>query len=298
MPSGSSPFRIFSEDLVRLVDAVLPRTASIWIRTPDGVSTGSGWCFDESHVVTNHHVVDQRMVDCRIRFSGQLEKRGEFVGSDPKTDLAVIRVDDPGVTPLEVRIDPQPRRGEFVMALGYPLEFDESVSIGIVSGLGRQVQLSRDVKIEEAIQTDATINSGNSGGPLVDLDGRLIGVNFASRREAAQINLAIPAEIVRDVVPELVEFGNVRRASLGVSISAVPSTVKGQFTNSVEVQATREGSQLRRGDIILAINGKKVTRRYDVIRNLNRSTIGKTVALVVFRNGQVMDLEVVTSEQS
>jgi serine protease Do len=299
MSSGSrylGEFGRFSEEIVELVKVALPRTASVWVEAEGGRGNGSGWSYDEVHVVTNHHVIDGMNPNCRIRFSGQLEQQGTVVGSDVKTDLAVIRIDHMPVTPFEVRLDPPPRRGEFVMTLGCPLAFDETVSIGIVSGLGRQVPLSRDAKIEEAIQTDATINPGNSGGPLVDLAGRVIGVNFASRADAAQLNFAIPAEIVQDVVPELIRHGNVRRASLGVGISAVPSMVNGELRSAVEVQAVHEGSPLRRGDVILAINGTKVQRRYDLMRNLNRSVIGKTVNLHVFRNNEVVELGVETRE--
>jgi S1-C subfamily serine protease len=285
-------FGSFNDALVELVNVSLPRTASIWVEAEGGHGNGSGWSYDGTHVVTNHHVIDGMHPECRVRFSGQLEQHGTVVGSDAKTDLAVIKIDKMPVTPFVVRVDPPPRRGEFVMTLGCPLAIDETVSIGIVSGLGRQVPLTRDVKIEEAIQTDATINPGNSGGPLVDMSGKLIGVNFASRANASQMNFAIPAEIVQDVVPELIRHGNVRRANLGVGISAVPSMVNGELRSAVEVQAVQEGSPLRRGDLILAINGNKVQRRYDLMRHLNRSAIGKTATLHVFRNKDVIEIEV------
>jgi S1-C subfamily serine protease len=110
------------------------------------------------------------------------------------------------------------------------------------------------------------------------------------------MNFAIPAEIVQDVIPELIRHGNVRRASLGIGISAVPSMVNGELRNAVEVQAVQEGSPLRRGDVILAINGNKVQRRYDLMRHLNRSAIGKTTTLHVFRNKDVVEIEVQPKE--
>jgi S1-C subfamily serine protease len=218
-----------------------------------------------------------------------VEKTGRVLGSDAITDLAVIEVDNVGVEPFKVRPD-LPLRGELSMTLGSPLgEFNESVSLGIISGLHRQIDMGTH-KFEEAIQTDATINSGNSGGPLIDMVGRIIGVNFCSRRDAAQLNFAIPSEVVLDIVPELIAHGSITRAGLGIAISAVPVTVDGQMRTAVEVQRTTDGSPLLKGDIILAINGSKIERRYDLMRHLNRSAIGRTVNLLVYRGESVLEI--------
>jgi len=287
----NNPLLAFSDALTQLVTASLPRTASIWVKGQDMMAngSGSGWCLDTRHVVTNHHVVSDSIEQVRVRLPGQVEKTGRVLGSDAITDLAVIEVDNVGVEPFKVRPD-LPMRGELSMTLGSPLgEFNESVSLGIVSGLHRQIDMGTH-KFEEAIQTDATINSGNSGGPLIDMVGRIIGVNFCSRRDAAQLNFAIPSEVVLDIVPELIAHGSITRAGLGIAISAVPVTVDGQMRTAVEVQRTTDGSPLLKGDIILAINGSKIERRYDLMRHLNRSAIGQTVNLLVYRGESVLEI--------
>lgn len=293
MSKSFSRIQSQSDELADLVEFVLPRTCSVWTKTDDlsGGGSGSGWCYDATHIVTNEHVVAGYNETVKVRLPGQIEKSGRVVGSDKLTDLAVVEVDIGGVTPLERRVVPQIRRGEYCMTLGSPLgDFNESVSLGVVSGINRQIDMGTH-KFEEAIQVDATINPGNSGGPLVDMCGRVIGVNFCSRRDAAQINFAIPTEVVDDVVPELLAFGEVERAGLGIAISAVPVTVNGVYRMAVEVQRTKDGSSLRRGDVILAINGTKVERRYDLMRNLSRQVVGKSVSLHVYRNGEVLVVE-------
>ncbi len=291
MSDMNNPLLAFSDALTQLVTASLPRTASIWVKGQDMMAngSGSGWCLDTRHVVTNHHVVSDSIDQVRVRLPGQVEKTGRVLGSDAITDLAVIEVDNVGVEPFKVRPD-LPLRGELSMTLGSPLgEFNESVSLGIISGLHRQIDMGTH-KFEEAIQTDATINSGNSGGPLIDMVGRIIGVNFCSRRDAAQLNFAIPSEVVLDIVPELIAHGSITRAGLGIAISAVPVTVDGQMRTAVEVQRTTDGSPLLKGDIILAINGSKIERRYDLMRHLNRSAIGRTVNLLVYRGESVLEI--------
>ena len=291
MSDMNNPLLAFSDALTQLVTASLPRTASIWVKGQDMMAngSGSGWCLDTRHVVTNHHVVSDSIDQVRVRLPGQVEKTGRVLGSDAITDLAVIEVDNVGVEPFKVRPD-LPLRGELSMTLGSPLgEFNESVSLGIISGLHRQIDMGTH-KFEEAIQTDATINSGNSGGPLIDMVGRIIGVNFCSRRDAAQLNFAIPSEVVLDIIPELIAHGSITRAGLGIAISAVPVTVDGQLRTAVEVQRTTDGSPLLKGDIILAINGSKIERRYDLMRHLNRSAIGRTVNLLVYRGESVLEI--------
>jgi S1-C subfamily serine protease len=293
-----SPLLAQSQALVDLVAISLPRTASIWVKAQDMVAngSGSGWCLDSNHIVTNHHVVKDSIDYVRVRLPGQSEKIGRVVGSDAITDLAVIEVDDAGVEPFVIREAPL-QRGELSMTLGSPLgEFTDSVSLGIISGLNRQIDMGTH-KFEEAIQTDATINPGNSGGPLIDMTGQLIGVNFCSRRDAAQLNFAIPTEVVTDIVPELISHGAIMRASLGIAISAVPVTADGEHRSAVEVQRTNDDSPLKKGDVILAINGAKIQRRYDLMRQLNRSAVGTVVNLSIARGADILDVTALASQR-
>lgn len=292
------PLQSLSQALTDLVAMSLPRTASIWVKAQDMIAngSGSGWCLDRNHIVTNHHVVKESIDSVRVRLPGQTEKVGRVVGSDSITDLAVIEVDDIGVEPFVIRQSPL-QRGELSMTLGSPLgEFTDSVSLGIISGLNRQIDMGTH-KFEEAIQTDATINPGNSGGPLIDMSGQLIGVNFCSRRDAAQLNFAIPTEVVNDIVPEIISHGSIVRASLGIAISAKPITADEGASFAIEVQRAVEESPLKKGDIILAVNGITVQRRYDLMRQLNRSAVGTMVNLSIARGTETLDVSALASER-
>ena len=293
-----SPILALSQALTELVAISLPRTASIWVKSQDMGSngSGSGWCLDRTHIVTNHHVVSESIDYVRVRLPGQPEKVGRVVGSDAITDLAVIEVDDVGVDPFVIR-GKALQRGELSMTLGSPLgDFTESVSLGIISGLNRQIDMGTH-KFEEAIQTDATINPGNSGGPLIDMAGQLIGVNFCSRRDASQLNFAIPSEVVNDIVPELIGHGKIMRASLGIAISAVSVAAEGGARLAIEVQRTIDDTPLKKGDIILAVNGVKIERRYDLMRQLSRSAVGTMMNLSISREDKRLDVSALVSER-
>jgi S1-C subfamily serine protease len=169
-----------------------------------------------------------------------------------------------------------------------------SASFGIVGGIGRQVAMPNG-RHEEIIQTDAVINGGNSGGPLIDIFGQVIGVNFASTDSAkgvSGISYAISTELVRDVVPEIIKYGGVKRASIGVSVTARRHKKDHGFETAIEVtKCNISDSPLKPGDIILTLNGTQIRRRYDLIRLLNREMIDSVVEIEVVRSGQSVKIE-------
>jgi S1-C subfamily serine protease len=288
-----------SDAIVELIAGVLPSTASVWVNSSNLTSggSGSGWVYDANHVITNHHVVEKQDRKVRVRLPSRIEMGGTVVGSDNETDLAVIAVTADDLMPLVIRREMPPRLGEICFAIGAPLgEFEESVSMGIVSGLGRQAHFEGRV-LEELVQIDGTTTSGNSGGPLIDAAGHLIGVVVGGRQNAGTINFAIPAETVLHVVPEIIKYGDVRRAGLGVSVSAIPVTVEGRARRAVEVQRVVDDSPLEPGDVILAVNGKKIERRYDLIRELGRHVIRTDVEILVYRSERVITLSARTIER-
>jgi S1-C subfamily serine protease len=258
-----------------------------------GESSGSGWVYDnEGHVVTNHHVVDGIAGRMRVKPAGKPELTGELIGSDPSNDLAVVRVPELAARPLPIREGPA-MLGELCVALGAPHGLQESASLGIVSGLARQLPQENNRPIEEVIQTDASINPGNSGGPLVDAAGYLLGVNTAIRANAQGLGFAISGEIVRDVVPELIRFGAIHRASIGVSIATQWVNVDGVDHNVVSVQrVNRADSPFEVDDVLLQVGSTPITRRYDVVRALRRDTVGRLVQVWVDRAGETVELEV------
>ena len=161
--------------------------------------------------------------------------------------------------------------------------------------MGRQVVA--EVKFEEAIQTDAVINGGNSGGPLIDVRGRVIGVNSWGRKDAQGLNFAVSSEVVLDIVPEIIEHGGVKRATIGVAITARRVKSGSDFIGAVEITKSIDGSEMRPGDFIRSINGNEIHRRYDLMRLLNRSVVGRKVEIEVEREGRRIKIEVLAEEK-
>lgn len=288
-----------SADLVALTERSLPKVFTVYpLHRGEKFAHGSGWGYGPDLVVTNNHVADGMFSELLIRSRVYGELRAELVGTDVDTDLAVLRVDGLNMSPFQIR-DTPPRVGELCITLGTPLhdQYQDSVSLGVVSGTGRQIPRTETRKFEEVVQIDALINQGNSGGPLVDVESRVIGVNFLGRllQEGVPsgINFAISSEVVRDVVPELIEHGRMRRATIGASITARTRKVDHGFEPCIQVVRTASNdSPLKAGDYITAINGSKVSRRYDLMRFLNGSVIGRDVELEVERAGKHMRLNV------
>ncbi|WP_244949059.1 S1C family serine protease [Mycolicibacterium doricum] len=212
--------RQFSDEIIDLAERVVLSTAIVKGQTHDfEEGGGSAFLYDVEHLVTNNHVVQDLVDPMYVQLPGAQQTEARVVGRDPLTDLAVLRVDPQSAQPLT--ISPEGARlGELCFAFGSPLgEFPESISIGIVSGLKRSLPTGDKQAIFDVIQTDAAINPGNSGGPLVNVDGQVIGVNTAIVPEADGIGFAVPADTVAEVVHELITYGAVERASLGVSVA-------------------------------------------------------------------------------
>jgi serine protease Do len=276
----------FSLDIIDITGRCRPAVTTIRSETADGVSTGSGFLVDgEGHVVTNHHVVDDRDCDLQIQFATGLAGPATVVGADPLTDLAVLRAPGPLPAPLQVRTHP-PVLGEICLAMGSPLgDYTESVSIGIVSGLARTIPTRRGRPLERAIQTDAAINPGNSGGPLIDAAGLVLGVNTCIDVRAVSIGFAIPGETVDWVIRQILQFGDVRRGALGVAIASRIENVDGQLRHAPVI--TRVSADLtcdlRPGDIIVGLAGRVVRDRADLYYLLTRDMIGTTIPVELWR---------------
>lgn len=285
-------------ELTELVRESLPRTCTVFPMFSNMKlgGHGSGWLYSNECIVTNHHVAVHSPSEVMVRMGGGGEVRAKVVGTDENTDLAVLKVPNLSTKPFEIRAEP-PQVGEICLALGTPKEiaFQNSVSFGVVSGVGRQVVA--EVKFEEAIQTDAVINGGNSGGPLIDVRGRVIGVNSWGRKDAQGLNFAVSSEVVLDIVPEIIEHGGVKRATIGVAITARRVKSGSDFIGAVEITKSIDGSEMRPGDFIRSINGNEIHRRYDLMRLLNRSVVGRKVEIEVEREGRRINIEVLAEEK-
>ena len=280
------PFRQFFE--CRQPDAELPPERN----------AGSGFTLDSGgHIITNHHVVAEAS-RITVRLLDGREWEAEMVGSDPTTDVAVIRLENvPADLPVAEFGDSDAIQvGDWVLALGNPLGLDFTVTAGIVSALGRQLRGSATA-LESYIQTDAAINPGNSGGPLIDLRGRVVGINSAitGGNRFVGYGFAVPSNLARRVVDDLMKYGYVKRPRIGVQISDVTAVdaevygldrVTGAEINAVEKGSPADEAGLEIGDVVLALDGAEIGNANELATALAQRNPGDEVTLTVFRDGR------------
>lgn len=276
---------------------------------PDGAPSrgvsGSGVIVSEDgRVLTNHHVVDGAR-EITVVLSDQRYLPASVVGSDPRTDIAVLQIDAEGPWPwLSLGDSDALRVGELVLAIGSPFDFASTVTLGVVSALGRHGLSERE--IQDFVQTDAAVNPGNSGGPLVDLNGRVVALNTAifspGVEQNSGVSFAIPAAMLLRVSADLVDLGRARRPWLGVVVETVED-VEGDLTRRgaevahviAESPAARAG--LRRGDVVVAADGRAVSSAADLRGYVLSRGVGSEVVLRVVRDGTPVDVTVGTVEQ-
>ena len=271
-------------------------------------SAGSGVVVsDEGYAVTNHHVVDgaERI---RVLLNDKREFEAELVGSDPTTDLAVVRLlglqkEEP-MPVVAIGDSDQVQVGEWVLAVGNPFRLTSTVTAGIVSALGRQVDIIEDrFRIEDFIQTDAAINPGNSGGALVNLRGEMVGVATAIATESGSYEgygFAVPSNLVVRVAEDLIAYGTVRRGYLGVEIRAVTAAdadalglerIEGVLVSNVAEGAPAAAAGLRRGDVVLAVNGESVAAPNQFQSRIARLRPNDVLALDLWRGDEQIRVE-------
>lgn len=300
-PPESSGERSANESVVDVIARVEPSVVTI--RHDNGVGSGVVYKPD-GVIVTNAHVVGQQQ-QVRVVFADGSEADGRVTGSDEVTDLAVVRVDRTGLPAVDIRSE-LPRAGETAFAIGSPLGFENTVTRGIISGIGRQipVAVTGGRPLVDLIQTDAPISPGNSGGALIDAQGRLVGVNEAYIPPAAgavSLGFAIPSSTVVDVVDQLLASGTVAHPYLGVTLTTMTAelagalgvlTVRGALIRRVELDSPAARSGLRSGDIITKFNDKSVETVGDVYAALRAAEPGDTVTVEVGRGGETVRVDV------
>ncbi len=268
-------------------------------------SLGSGVIVDSrGYILTNNHVIEQAD-EIEVRLSDKRKFSATVVGKDPKTDLAVIKIDAAGALPVARLGDSDKiRTGEWAIAIGNPFGLDQTVTVGVISAVGRA-----DMGIttyEDFIQTDASINPGNSGGPLLNLQGEVVGVNTAIVASGKGIGFAIPINMAREIKDRLIAQGKVVRAWLGVGIQELTEELAAQFgvkpedgvlVGNVMADTPAERGGLKPGDIIQEFNGNKISNVRQLQREVAQSPIGSPARLQVLREKQPMTLTVVLGEQ-
>ncbi len=259
---------------------------------------GTGFILsDDGYIATNYHVIENAD-KVEVRLSNRERTTARIVGRDPATDLALLKIDvKQRLTPLALGDSDRLRVGEWVMAIGDPLNFDKSVTVGVVSAKGRY-GLTGDAatrSFENFIQTDAAINSGNSGGPLINVNGEVIGINTAMFRPAQNIGFAVPINTLKSVLPQLREKGKVTRGFLGINIENIDSdkaaafrlkSLDGAFVQSVEPGKPADRAGIKPGDAIVRVDDVPVKDTRDLIGYVSGKAPGSKVRLGVIRDGR------------
>lgn len=269
-------------------------------------SGGSGFVVSaDGYVVTNNHVIEGA-TKLRVR----LEERyydATVKGADPATDLALLKIDaGRPLAFLPLGDSDRLRQGDYVMAIGNPLLLDHTVTVGVVSAKGRAIGLTRDTSFENFIQTDAAINRGNSGGPLVNLAGEVIGIATAMNGGAENIGFAVPVSTLKAVLPQLKEKGKVSRGYLGVNITNIDfdsaqafglSEAGGALVTQVVDSSPASKAGVEHGDVIVSVDGRKVKETRDLIDYVSAQGPGRKVELEVLRNGKTLRKTVELTER-
>jgi serine protease Do len=252
---------------------------------------GSGFIVDSGgYILTNHHLVPGSG-RIRVRLADKRELPGRRVGSDPSTDLALIRVDAKDLPTVRLGDSDRLRVGDWVCAIGNPLEFDNTVTVGVVSSKDRKIF---NQSFDAYIQTDAAINPGNSGGPLVNLDGEAVGINAAVSSEAQGIGFAVPINVARAVLRQLREQGRVQRGYLGIQLHELDPDLarmiglekaQGALVVDVIKGGAAANAGLRRWDVITAVSGTSIGSGDDLVRTISALRPDSEVGLSVVRDG-------------
>ena len=262
-------------------------------QTRKSAALGSGFIIDEKGIViTNNHVI-QDSEDILVRVGGDKEYKATIIGADPLSDIAVLQIiSKEKFIPVKFGDSDKARIGDWVIAIGNPFGLGGTVTSGIISARNRSIGLSR---YEDYIQTDASINSGNSGGPLFDMNGDVIGINTAILGKGGSIGIgfSIPSNSAKKVVSQLIEFGETKRGWLGVRIQVVTKEIadiekldepRGALVASVAEKSPSDKAGIKAGDIILEFNGTKINEMKELPKIVAQTEVGKTVDVKVWRN--------------
>ncbi|MBL6857589.1 MAG: Do family serine endopeptidase [Pelagibacteraceae bacterium] len=259
-------------------------------------SLGSGFIINKNGtIITNNHVINN--ADDIVVIVGDKEYKAEIIGADPYADIAVLKINSKDIfKPVKFGNSDKARVGDWVIAIGNPFGLGGTVTSGIISARNRDINLTR---YDDFIQTDASINQGNSGGPLFDLNGDVIGVNTAIIGQGGSVGIgfAIPSNAASDVIDQLIKYGETRRGWLGVRIQEVTKEIadveglkntQGALIASVGEKSPADKAGLKAGDIILKFDGKKIDTMRTLPKLVSRTEVGKSVELEIWRNKKIL----------
>ena len=312
-PKDDELLDTYSQVVTSAVDRVVPSVLKIDVtlpsrgRQPAHSGSGSGFVFTpDGFALTNSHVI-HGATSISVSLADGRRATATLVGEDPHTDLAVIRVNAPNLLPAELGDSQAIRPGQIAIAIGNPYGFQATVTAGVISALGRSLASRSGRLIEDVIQTDAALNPGNSGGPLVNSRGEVVGVNTAIIQAAQGICFAIAINTAKVIAARLIRDGRVRRSYVGIAGQTVPllrrvvryfglATETAVFVVSVERASPAERAGLREGDLIVAFGEAPVKGIDDLLRLLTEDRVGATVPLGVIRGSERLTLSITPAE--
>jgi len=312
--SDENIFDAYSLAVTKAVETVSPAVVNINIFTAgkdkqnQRRGSGSGFIFTpDGFILTNSHVVNKAK-QIEVVLSDGRKFNADLIGNDPDTDLAVIRIDSTGITPASLGDSSKIKIGQLVIAIGNPYGFQASVTAGVVSALGRSLRANTGRLIDNVIQTDAALNPGNSGGPLVNSKGEVIGVNTAAILPAQNICFATAINTAKFIAAKLIKDGKIKRSYIGIAGQDAPihrrivyhyslPSDKSIMVISIEKNSPAEKALVQTGDRIISFNSTPVTGIDDLHKMLTETQVGVKTDIKVLRGTEILDLQIIPQER-
>jgi serine protease Do len=303
--SGSATLAAFDEAISQLAQKVMPSIVNIRVKVmqedyfgnqqeQEGVGSGVIYSSD-GYIITNNHVAGNAK-EMFVTLSDGTEYPAKLIGADKNTDIAVIKIEVQNLKPAIFTSIENVKVGEIAIALGSPFGLQKSVTMGVISALGREIAVSADtLPMVDLIQTDATINPGNSGGPLVNSEGQVIGINtmiYSTSGSSAGVGFSIPTDTAINIAGQIIKYGKARLPVMGVEMGDNTTDTKGVFVKTVTSGYPAEKAGIKSGDIITELNGKKVETQYELFAQILRQNVGDSLSVKVYRQGSYLTFNV------
>lgn len=302
---GSATLEAFDEAISQLAQKVMPSIVNIRVKVmqedffgnqqeQEGVGSGVIYSSD-GYIITNNHVAGNAK-EMFVTLSDGTEYPAKLIGADKNTDIAVIKIEAQNLKPAIFTSIENVKVGEIAIALGSPFGLQKSVTMGVISALGREIAVSADtMPMVDLIQTDATINPGNSGGPLVNSEGQVIGINtmiYSTSGSSAGVGFSIPTDTATNIASQIIKYGKARLPVMGIEMGDNTTDTKGVFVKTVTSGYPAEKTGIKSGDIITELNGKKVETQYELFAQILRQNVGDSLSVKVYRQGSYLTFNV------
>jgi S1-C subfamily serine protease len=305
---------VFSEIIVAAVEKAKNAVVKIDKYTPVGgnerlTGTGSGFVFSsDGLILTNAHVIENS-VRLNVSLLDGNEFSGEMIGRDKDTDIAIIKIFGSGYTPVRLGVSGDLKIGQLVIAIGNPLGYQHSVSVGVLSGVGRTMRTPGGQLIDDILQSDAAMNPGNSGGPMINTDGEAIGINTAIIPSAQGLSFSIGIDSAKEIARYLISEGKVTKAYLGLMTHEIEihpriknfyrlTSRRGLMITGLENPSPASRANLHEGDIIIEFDGGTITRSVDLTKHLIGSKlISRSTGMKILRQTKIVDVDIVPVER-